>query len=341
MSAHPERDSPRRPRSNVYECLTAQWSVLPNSLADHLCARSVSLPAWLSHRLRGVSATSWPMPPVPTGEPAGRFAGTGSAEGGRVRRSASAACPPFREALTLGPIVDAVRQAVRSRADLADLELSALAGTLRPHFPEWADEVTLERTPGGGHGGTRRVDAGRRAGRVAFRHALAGQAVYDGARPADRRAAHRRAAALLESVRPRLIGKLAHHFREAGNTARWCAYTEQAADVALVSGDHLSAVTLPHELISEPSLPAEAVAPLVRKMPFPGVHRLCAAHRGHRRSACRPGDGPAQLARPRRGAWPAGTGVLRSRRPICRSRRIRARGPRPRRGHVRARSARS
>lgn len=105
-------------------------------------------------------------------------------------------------------------------------------------------------------------------GRVAFRHALAAQAVYDGARSADRRAAHRRAAALLESVRPRPIGKLAHHFRQAGSTARWCAYTEQAADVALVSGDHLSAVTLLHELISEPSLPAEAVAPLVRKMPF-------------------------------------------------------------------------
>ncbi|MFB7500208.1 AAA family ATPase [Streptomyces sp. NPDC056161] len=96
--------------------------------------------------------------PVPTGEPAGCFAGTGSAEGGRVRRKASAdsprfvgrerellrvtdalrrrpalviiegesgigksrlvrealaaVCPPFREALTLGPIVDAVRQAV-------------------------------------------------------------------------------------------------------------------------------------------------------------------------------------------------------------------------------------
>ncbi|WP_377273099.1 AAA family ATPase [Peterkaempfera sp. SMS 1(5)a] len=105
-------------------------------------------------------------------------------------------------------------------------------------------------------------------GRIAFRHALAARAVYDRVPPAERRAAHRRAAALLETARPRRIGRLAHHFREAGETARWCEYTEQAADVALASGDHLTAVTLLHQLITEPLLPAEAVAPLVRKMPF-------------------------------------------------------------------------
>ncbi|MGW3160846.1 helix-turn-helix transcriptional regulator [Streptomyces sp. NPDC001089] len=397
------------------------------------------------------------------------------------------ACPPFREALTLGPVVDAVRQAVRTRTGLAGLELSALAGTLRPHFPEWAhtlppapepladagaarhrlisaftelfgllgveilvvedvhwaDEVTLEllltlasrrpqpfslvltfrpeevapdslllrlssRLPGHAEVSHVRVTLGvltvtataelvssmlddehvsetfaaflhertagvplvleecvrlmrdradvvrrdgewmRRAlheitvpptirdavvervarlgpdarkvllaaavlgypadeqllgrvggladdadpapaaeaavaqavriglltesaghsGRVGFRHALAAQAVYDGARPADRKAAHRRAAAVLEAVRPQPIAKLAHHFRLAGDIARWCVYTERAADVALVSGDHRAALTLLHDLINEPSLPAEAVAPLVRKMPF-------------------------------------------------------------------------
>ncbi|MER6981537.1 AAA family ATPase [Streptomyces carpinensis] len=46
-----------------------------------------------------------------------------------------AGCLPFREALTLGPVVDAVRQA-HSRVD--GLGLSALAGALRPLFPEWA-----------------------------------------------------------------------------------------------------------------------------------------------------------------------------------------------------------
>jgi predicted ATPase len=52
-----------------------------------------------------------------------------------------AVCPPFREGLTLGPIVDAARQAVPSGVDLAGLGLSALAGALRPLFPEWADSL--------------------------------------------------------------------------------------------------------------------------------------------------------------------------------------------------------
>lgn len=405
------------------------------------------------------------------------------------QRPLVAVCPPFREALTLGPVVDAARQAVRSRADVAHLQLSALAGTLRPLFPEWADllppapehladvgaarhrlirafvellgrldidilvmedvhwadEVTLElllflasrqplplslvltfrpeevapdslllrlssrvpasagvsrarvrlgglpvadtaefvssmlddervsaafarflheRTAGvplvleecvrlmrdradlvrrdgewvrrtleeitvpptirdavteraarlgpgarrvllaaavlgdpadertlGAVGGLSAggdsefdplieaavtdalrigllVEEGAGQGRFAFRHALAAQAVYGQASPVERRAAHRRAAALLETARPRPVGRLAHHFREAGEPVRWSEYTEQAADVALASGDHLTAVTLLHELISEPSLPAEAVARLVRKMPF-------------------------------------------------------------------------
>ncbi|WP_093782644.1 ATP-binding protein [Actinacidiphila guanduensis] len=49
-----------------------------------------------------------------------------------------AGCLPFGEALTLAPIVDAVRQA-RTRAD--ELDLSPLGGALRPLFPEWADAL--------------------------------------------------------------------------------------------------------------------------------------------------------------------------------------------------------
>ncbi|SEF90398.1 regulatory protein, luxR family [Actinacidiphila yanglinensis] len=49
-----------------------------------------------------------------------------------------AGCPPFREALTLAPVVDAVRQA---RTQVSDLRLSPLAGALRPLFPEWADTL--------------------------------------------------------------------------------------------------------------------------------------------------------------------------------------------------------
>jgi len=49
-----------------------------------------------------------------------------------------AGCPPFRDTLTLAPVVDAVRQA---RTGVAGLGLSALAGALRPLFPEWADAL--------------------------------------------------------------------------------------------------------------------------------------------------------------------------------------------------------
>lgn len=55
-----------------------------------------------------------------------------------ARRTLVAVCPPFREALTLGPIVDAVR---RSHDDIAGLPLSGLAGALRPLFPEWSDAL--------------------------------------------------------------------------------------------------------------------------------------------------------------------------------------------------------
>src|ERR1700722_12249312 len=54
---------------------------------------------------------------------------------GRRHRSLAAACPPFRQPFTLGPVVDALRQATR---DVTGLRLSPLAGALRPVFPEGA-----------------------------------------------------------------------------------------------------------------------------------------------------------------------------------------------------------
>jgi predicted ATPase len=47
-------------------------------------------------------------------------------------------CPPLRHPHTLGPVVDAVRQAVDR---VAGLPLSPLAGALRPVFPEWAGDL--------------------------------------------------------------------------------------------------------------------------------------------------------------------------------------------------------
>jgi DNA-binding NarL/FixJ family response regulator len=61
-----------------------------------------------------------------------------SSPAGRRCRPMLATCPPFREPYTLGPVVDAVRQATDS---VVDLPLSGLAGALRPMFPEWADDL--------------------------------------------------------------------------------------------------------------------------------------------------------------------------------------------------------
>ncbi|WP_235965558.1 ATP-binding protein [Micromonospora rubida] len=63
---------------------------------------------------------------------------------GRRNRSLVATCPHFREPYTLGPIVEAVRQATDR---VADLPLSDLAGALRPLFPEWADELPAAPEP--------------------------------------------------------------------------------------------------------------------------------------------------------------------------------------------------
>lgn len=57
---------------------------------------------------------------------------------GRQLRALVATCPPFREPYTLGPVVDAARQATTR---IAGLPLSDLAGALRPLFPEWAAEL--------------------------------------------------------------------------------------------------------------------------------------------------------------------------------------------------------
>ena len=51
-----------------------------------------------------------------------------------------ACCPPFRQPHTLGPVVDAFRQAAAPRG-MRDIVLSPLAGALRPLFPEWATDL--------------------------------------------------------------------------------------------------------------------------------------------------------------------------------------------------------
>ena len=105
-------------------------------------------------------------------------------------------------------------------------------------------------------------------GGVAFRHILASRAVYDGLAAPDRRALHRRAGLVLESVSPPPLARLARHFRAAGETEHWWRYGEQAADLALASGDHPTSVALLHELLTDPGLSARAVARMAQKIPI-------------------------------------------------------------------------
>jgi DNA-binding CsgD family transcriptional regulator/tetratricopeptide (TPR) repeat protein len=57
---------------------------------------------------------------------------------GGQRRALLAGCLPLRRPATLSPLVDALRQATASPGGLG---LSALAGALRPLFPEWAAQL--------------------------------------------------------------------------------------------------------------------------------------------------------------------------------------------------------
>lgn len=55
-----------------------------------------------------------------------------------------AVCPAYRESLTLGPVVDALRLAT---PEVRELGLSPLAGALRPVLPDWTDELPPSPEP--------------------------------------------------------------------------------------------------------------------------------------------------------------------------------------------------
>ncbi len=105
-------------------------------------------------------------------------------------------------------------------------------------------------------------------GLISFRHALAARAVYEAMPARLRRQMHLRAAGALEGLSPAPVPRLARHFREAGATADWVRYAEQAADLALASGDEATAATLLHDLVLRAGLPAQDVARLMGKIPL-------------------------------------------------------------------------
>jgi DNA-binding CsgD family transcriptional regulator len=81
-------------------------------------------------------------------------------------------------------------------------------------------------------------------GRLSYRHAFMGQAVYEAIAGADRRRLHLRAGRALERLEPPPVVQLTRHFREANEVEEWCRYAEQAAARAVASGDRSTAAVL-------------------------------------------------------------------------------------------------
>lgn len=105
-------------------------------------------------------------------------------------------------------------------------------------------------------------------GHLAFGHALAAQATYEATPAPTRRALHRRAAAVLAEAPPTPLAQLARHCRDGGDTTGWCAFGEQAADLAVAVGDDETAAELLFELVTAASPPAQVAARLVAKIRF-------------------------------------------------------------------------
>ena len=185
--------------------------------------------------------------------------------GGWVRRSLAAiAVPPtIRDAVLeragqLGPEAGAVLEAAAVLGEPADEDTIGVVAGLR------TGQARAGLRAGLGCG----LLAEGGGGLVGFRHALACQAVYEAIAGPDRRVLHRRAGRAMEKRSPLPLARLARHFKQAGEIARWCRYGEQAAGLALVSGDEASAAALLHDLVVNGSLPATDVATLTRKLPL-------------------------------------------------------------------------
>lgn len=103
-------------------------------------------------------------------------------------------------------------------------------------------------------------------GQVAFRHQLAAEAVEAEILASERPGLHQRAGEALQAAGEPSVAKLAHHFREAGDTNSWARYTEAAADLAVEAGNDQAAVTVLHELLTCVDHPGARLGRLARKL---------------------------------------------------------------------------
>ncbi|MFV2021381.1 AAA family ATPase [Micromonospora sp. LOL_023] len=191
---------------------------------------------------------------------------------------------------------DATRERVGRLTPPAQRVLRAAAVLAEP-----CDEATLAATAGllrracrtasaeAAGAGLLQCDGDGPADRWWFRHALAATATYDAIPRAERRVLHLRAAHAVEALDPPPVARLARHFREAGETADWARYAEQAAVRMIAAGDHTSAVVTLDEVLATVRLAAPeqariartaAVAALGRREPVDDVyHRVVATLR--------------------------------------------------------------
>jgi DNA-binding CsgD family transcriptional regulator len=205
---------------------------------------------------------------------------------------------------------DAVRERVQRLSEPAQRVLQAAAVLAEPAGEAVVAEVagTTEESARVGlaeatAGGLLREDA---RGRVAFRHVLVGQAVYEAIPAVTRRGLHRSAGRVLETFDPPPLAQLTRHFGESrepkqhhsgesrepkqhhsgesrepkrshdgetrervdtsDDTAKWIRYAEQTADWAIGSGDYDAAVVRLRDAVAEPEAPAPTRIRLARKL---------------------------------------------------------------------------
>jgi DNA-binding NarL/FixJ family response regulator len=191
-------------------------------------------------------------------------------------------------------VMDAVRERVGRLAAPAQRVLAAAAVLAEP-----ADERSITTVAGLGADQTRaglsEATAGGllredHRGRVAFHHILVGQAVYQTIPPADRRALHRAAGALLEAAQPAPLPQLTRHFRAADEPAKWAHYAELAAERASQTGDFEAALVFLNDVLTSADLPAPTIVGLARRL-------ATAAHFQHERLDARHREAAATLRR--------------------------------------------
>jgi DNA-binding CsgD family transcriptional regulator len=104
------------------------------------------------------------------------------------------------------------------------------------------------------------------AGLIALRHPIAAEAVHESIALPERRSLHLRAAIALQKVEARSAGRLASHFREAGETDQWVRYAEEASDEAASLGNDAAASEALFDVLSDADLSALIRARLTIKL---------------------------------------------------------------------------